>query len=55
MHGAGTEVLDVLYREHATNRAHLTLNFLFCEVGITIFQFWYLNKINGSLDISVEK
>ena len=43
------------YREHATNRAHLTLIFCFFEVSPTIFQFWYLNKINGSLNTSVEK
>ena len=24
-------------------------------MGTTIFQFWYLNKINGLLNISVEK
>ena len=40
---------------HYTNRAHLTLSFYFFEVGTTIFQFWYLNLIYGSLNISAEK
>ena len=31
------------YHIHATNRAHLTLIFLFFEVGTAIFQFWFLN------------
>ena len=43
------------YRKQATNRAHLTFIFSSFEVGTTIFQLWYLNKINGSLNISAEK
>ena len=43
-----------MYRKHATNRAHLTFIFIF-EVGITNFQYKYLNQINGSLNINVEK
>ena len=50
-----TYAADSIYRKQATNHADLTLIFLFFEVGTTVFQIWYFNEINGSLDISVEK
>ena len=43
------------YRKQATNRVDLTLIFLFFNVGTIISQFRYLNKMNGSLNISAEK